>query len=63
MTTEDQKYETVPYWDGDVAGFDSHVMRVKLYVRGTKKDEKGLCGPRLMARLNGRAWQGVQKYD
>eukprot|EP00959_Pyramimonas_sp_CCMP1952_P246712 5156481-Pyramimonas_sp.AAC.1 len=63
MTTEDQKHETVPSWDGDVASFDSYVMRVKLYVRGAKKDEKGLCGPRLMARLCGRAWQGVQKCD
>eukprot|EP00959_Pyramimonas_sp_CCMP1952_P304084 6364225-Pyramimonas_sp.AAC.1 len=38
-------------------------MRVKLWVRGAKKDEKGFCGPRLMARLHGRAWQGVLKYD
>eukprot|EP00959_Pyramimonas_sp_CCMP1952_P023218 488566-Pyramimonas_sp.AAC.1 len=38
-------------------------MSVKLYARGTKKDKKGLCGLRLMARLHGRAWQEVQKYD
>eukprot|EP00959_Pyramimonas_sp_CCMP1952_P205037 4287302-Pyramimonas_sp.AAC.1 len=38
-------------------------MRIQLYVRGTKKDEKGLCGPRLMSKLHGRAWHSVQKYD
>ena len=63
MTTESDRTETVPSWDGDVTSFDSYVMRVKLYVRGTKKDEKGLCGPRLMSKLHGRAWQGVQKYE
>ena len=63
MTTESDRTETVPAWDGDVTSFDSYVMRVKLYVRGTKKDDKGLCGPRLMSKLQGRAWQGVQKYE
>ena len=63
MTTESDRSESVPAWDGDVTSFDSYVMRVKLYVRGTKKDEKGLCGPRLMSKLHGRAWQGVQKYE
>ena len=63
MTTESDRTETVPSWDGDVTSFDSYVMRVKLYVRGTKKGEKGLCGPRLMSKLHGRAWQGVQKYE
>eukprot|EP00959_Pyramimonas_sp_CCMP1952_P265647 5554145-Pyramimonas_sp.AAC.1 len=38
-------------------------MRVKLYVRGTKEDVKGLCGPRLTSKLHGRAWQAVQKYN
>ncbi|CAK0860668.1 unnamed protein product [Prorocentrum cordatum] len=63
MTTENEKSETVPSWEGDVASFDSYVTRVHLYVHGIKKDEKGLCGPRLMSKLHGRAWQGVQKYD
>ena len=63
MTTDGDRTETVPSWDGDVTRFDSYVMRVKLYVRGTKKDEKGLCGPRLMSKLHGRAWHGVQKYE
>eukprot|EP00959_Pyramimonas_sp_CCMP1952_P377916 7916284-Pyramimonas_sp.AAC.1 len=60
MTKED---ETAPSWDGDVAGFDPYTIKVTLYVRGAQKDEKGLCGPRLMSKPQDRVWQGVQKYD
>ncbi|CAK0853222.1 unnamed protein product [Prorocentrum cordatum] len=63
MAKEIEKSETVPIWNGDVAAIDSYVMRVKLYACGAQMDEKGLCGPRLMAKLQGRTCQGARKYD
>eukprot|EP00959_Pyramimonas_sp_CCMP1952_P117816 2463157-Pyramimonas_sp.AAC.1 len=60
MASESEKREAVPSWDGDGAGFDSYILRVKLYVRGAKEGEEGFCGPSLMSKLQGRAWQGAQ---
>ena len=44
-------FEVVPSWDGHTATLDAYEERVKLYVMSTKKDEKYLCGPRLLARF------------
>ena len=44
-------FEVVPSWDGATATLDGYEERVKLYVMSTKRDEKCLCGPRLLARF------------
>mgnify|MGYP002807585969 CR=1 FL=1 len=40
-----------PMLGGTTATLDAYEERVKLYVMSTKKDEKSLCGPRLLARF------------
>ena len=49
--TSSAAFDIVPYWDGTTATLDAYEERVKLYVMSTKKDEKCLCGPRLLARF------------
>ena len=49
--TSTAAFDIVPYWDGTTATLDAYEARVKLYVMSTKKDEKCLCGPRLLARF------------
>ena len=44
-------FEVVPSWDGHMPTLDAYEERVKLYVMSTKRDEKCLCGPRLLARF------------
>ena len=44
-------FDIVPHWDGHTATLDAYEERVKLYVMSTKKDEKCLCGPRLLSRF------------
>ena len=44
-------FEVVPSWDGTTATLDAYEERVKLYIMSTKRDEKCLCGPRLLARF------------
>jgi hypothetical protein len=61
-TTGDDNKGSVPTWDGDISTFDTYVLRVKLYVKGIKADDRSVCGPRLMQRLTGRAWQAAQSY-
>ena len=46
-----QNFEIVPSWDGHSSSLDAYEERVKLYIMSTKKDEKSLCGPRLLARF------------
>ena len=41
-----------PTWDGKTSSLDSFEERIKRYVRGTKKDERYLCAPRLLARFD-----------
>ena len=49
--TSTAAFDIVPFWDGTTAALDAYDERVKLYVMSTKKDEKCLCGPRLLARF------------
>ena len=42
----------VPTWDGSSATLDAFEERSKMYVLGTKKDERYLCAPRLLARFD-----------
>lgn len=39
-------------WHGTASGLDVWEERVKLYIVGTKKDDKYLCGPRILNTLN-----------
>ena len=42
----------VPTWDGSSATLDAYEERSKMYVLGTKKDERYLCAPRLLAKFD-----------
>ena len=44
-------FDVVPHWDGHTATLDAYEERVKLFVMSTKRDEKCLCGPQLLARF------------
>ena len=44
-------FDVAPHWDGHTATLDAYEERVKLYIMSTKRDEKCLCGPRLLARF------------
>eukprot|EP00969_Alexandrium_andersonii_P024100 1051952-Alexandrium_andersonii.AAC.1 len=55
-------HSVVPEWDGDLLSKDAFLLKVQLYVKGTKKDEKGTCASRVMSRLKGNAWQWVLNY-
>ena len=52
----------VPAWDGESETRDMYVFKVKLYVAGTKSDQRPLCAARLMGRLTGKAIQWVLHY-
>ena len=41
----------VPTWDGKASLFVAHGERVELYVLCTKKDNRKLCGPRVLAAM------------
>ena len=52
--------ELVPYWDGDLATWDLYKTKVRIYVDGTEWQKRYLCGPRLMQKLKGPAFQAVE---
>jgi len=52
----------VPGWDGDHAKWPTYLLKALLYVRGTKKSDRGTCAARLMQRLTGTAWGAVEAY-
>ena len=52
----------VPGWDGDAAKWPTFLLKALLYVRGTKKADRGTCAARLMGRLSGTAWSAVEAY-
>ena len=59
---EEDGIGVVPGWDGDAAKWPTYVMETVLYVRGTKKWDRGTCAGRLMGRLSGTAWRAVEAY-
>ena len=42
----------VPKWNEEPSTLDAFEERVILYVLGTKKEERNLCGPRLLAQMD-----------
>ena len=45
-------YSFNPRWNEDAATLESFDQRVKLFVSSTKKDERYLCGPRLLSTFD-----------
>ena len=42
----------IPRWNEEAATLESFDQRVKLFVSSTKKEERYLCGPRLLATFD-----------
>ena len=42
----------VPKWNEEPSTLDAFEERVILYVLGTKKEERYLCGPRILAQMD-----------
>ena len=45
-------YSFIPRWNQEAAALESFGQRVKLFVSSTKKEERYLCGPRLLATFD-----------
>ena len=52
--------EQVPWWDGELATWDLYKTKVRIYVDGTEWHNIYLCGPRLVQKLKGPAFQAVE---
>ena len=50
--TRDEGFTFVPKWNEETSSRDSFDGRVKLYVMGTKKEHRDLCGPRAFAQMD-----------
>ena len=45
-------YSSIPRWNEKAATLESFDQRVKLFVSSTKKEERYLCGPRLLSTFD-----------
>ena len=45
-------YSLIPRWNEEAATLESFDQRVKLFVTSTKKEERYLCGPRLLSTFD-----------
>ena len=54
MATTDNK-AAVPAWDGNLAQLTTYEKELRWYVLGTEEAKRGLCGPRAVRALTGRA--------
>ena len=52
VTMAHQATSVVPKWNEEPTTLDAFEERVLLYVMGTKKEERYLCGPRLLAQMD-----------
>ena len=52
----DRGRDAVPTWDGEPAGWNTYVRRVRLQWERTASHKKKLLGAELASRLTGRAW-------
>ena len=52
VTMAQQDTSVVPKWNEEPSALDAFEERVILYVLGTKKEERYLCGPRLVAQMD-----------
>ena len=48
----DESFATVPKWNEEASSPDPFIQRVKLYVMGTKKEDRYLCRPRALAPMD-----------
>ncbi|OLP76628.1 hypothetical protein AK812_SmicGene43412 [Symbiodinium microadriaticum] len=48
--------DQVPSWDGEAAGWNTYVRRVRLHWERTAPKKRRLIGAELASRLTGRAW-------
>ena len=55
-----ERKDDVPWWDGDLSTWDLYCTKVRIYVDGTEWHKRYLCGPRLVQRLRGSAFQAVE---
>ena len=51
--------KTVPSWDGSLARLKTYEKELSWYVLGTEEAKRGLCGPRAVRALTGRALEIV----
>ncbi|CAK0903376.1 unnamed protein product, partial [Prorocentrum cordatum] len=58
--TEDHRGK-VPSWDGDPKTWRTYRRKALQYQEGTKREDRYLCGPRLEAKLTGRAEIAVER--
>ncbi|CAK0811884.1 unnamed protein product [Prorocentrum cordatum] len=63
MTKNNRNDDIIPKWNGDLTTVDDYERDVKAYIRGTRRDERYVCGPRLWRRLEGRARQAAKDVD
>ena len=47
----------IPSWDGEAAGWQTYVRKVRLAWERTPEKKKSLLGAALASRLQGRAWE------
>ena len=45
------QFESIPVWDGQFSSLDAYDERVRLFIMSAKKDDRYLCGPRLLSRM------------
>ena len=63
MARNNNNDDIIPKWNGDLTTVDDYERDVKAYIRGTRRDERYVCGPRLWRRLEGRARQAAKDVD
>ncbi|CAK0829538.1 unnamed protein product [Prorocentrum cordatum] len=63
MTKNNGNDHIIPKWNGDLTTVDDYERDVKAYIRGTRRDERYVCGPRLWRRLEGRSRQAAKDVD
>ena len=61
MTEDHRGKVIVPGWDGDPKTWRTYRRKALQYQEGTKWADRYLCGPRLEARLTGRAEVAVER--
>ena len=44
-------FDSIPVWDGQSSSLDAYDERVRLFIMSTKKDDRYLCGPRLLSKM------------
>ena len=50
--TRNEGFTVVPKWNEEASSLDSFDNSVNLYVMGTKKEDRYLCGPRALAQMD-----------